>query len=782
MAEIFVSAGVYSQEIDESFIPAGAAAIGAALVGLTQKGPAFLPTRVNSFGEFRESFGNMDPSLTVPYAARSYLRNGTSLNVVRVLGRSTASVGNAVHIAFPLANQNSGAVLSSSNVAIAQLRFRGSLQEVYLSGSPTNFAIAIPGKGVTANGLSVVESSGAYIKKVLGTDPTVVKAGDSLTALYVESVFDWYAGTVLGSVSGAEANSNFVSATGLYSNITGGFSGASSPMIVSQNYGGSVYDLFQVYSLGHGDAENDNIKISITQVNTSTTGFPSFTVVVRDIDDTDLNPVILESFINVNLDATSKNYIARVIGDRRPTYDLTQTPPEILFNGDYNNNSKYIRVIVQDGFPINARPSGFKGIGKIQPVAATAAFIPSLPLKTSELNSRNELDSTVFMGVDFTQGGVKDRLKKGITSASGTTTADSGVLFFSTTGDLAGSGNVTAYSLVNMVGSSSGNYNSTNSLRFTVPMYDGFDGIDPRVNKYTAMNDGTLSGDFDVAIKTLSNADEIDFNLIAVPGVHSSSVGSIPSRVIDMITQRGDAFYILDISPGSTTAAALSASVAQAIVEAQKYDSSYAATYYPWIRINDVDNDQLVWVPPSVEVIGAYSFNDKVAQPWWAIAGFNRAGMENVIEARRRLTQGQRDDLYSVGNVNPIATFPGGGIVIWGQKTLQKKDSALDRISVRRMLLTVRKTIAGFSRIFVFEPNTPTTRSKLLNLINSYLSQVRDSNGLTEFRAVLDETTTTQDLIDRNIMKGKIYLRPTNAAEIIMLDYSLSNRGLTITD
>jgi len=248
-----------------------------------------------------------------------------------------------------------------------------------------------------------------------------------------------------------------------------------------------------------------------------------------------------------------------------------------------------------------------------------------------------------------------------------------------------------------------------------------------------------------------------------------------------MVSNRGDAFYILDISNGTTTAAPLSMTVAEAKVEAEKFDTNYAATYYPWIRINDIDNDKIIWVPPSVEVISAYAFNDRVAQPWWAPAGFNRGGVENVLEVRRRLTQGQRDDLIT-SNVNPIATFPGQGIVIWGQDTLQKKQSLLSKVNVRRMLLEVRKTIARMSNVFVFDPNTTTQRSKLQSMINQYLQTVQEANGIEEFRAILDESTTTPDLIDRNTMKGRIILKPTSAAEIILLDFAVTNNGAVFQD
>ena len=169
-----------------------------------------------------------------------------------------------------------------------------------------------------------------------------------------------------------------------------------------------------------------------------------------------------------------------------------------------------------------------------------------------------------------------------------------------------------------------------------------------------------------------------------------------------MVEARADAFLILDIANSTSTGSGLALSVANALDQGKKFDTSYAATYYPWVRISDPDNNRLVWVPPSVEVMGAYAFNDRVGQPWFAPAGFNRGGLERVLEVRRRLTQTQRDNLYNQSpGINPIATFPGQGIVIFGQKTLQIKQSVLDRVNVRRMMLTVRKTISRMSRNFV---------------------------------------------------------------------------------
>jgi len=432
----------------------------------------------------------------MPYAAKAYLRNSDTLQVVRVLGRDTAAAGEVVLLAFPDSGAVSAAV-TSTNTTVGILRYRGTVEDAQISGTPSNFAISIG--SVTATGLSLVESSESYIKKVLGTDPTEVKSGDSVTALYVDSVFDWKVGSVTGSVSAETANAGFASATADYSNITGGFAESQTPTIVSQNFGGTVYDLFKVYSLAHGPDQNTEFKISITQVDNSTTSSPKFSLVVRDFNDTDTQPVIFESFTNLVLDPSSKQYVGRVIGDRKTTYDLTQNPPELLFDGDYANKSKYIRVEVYDGFPGNARPSGFSGVPKIGPDAA----LPDLPTKLNQLNSISNVDNNIFMGIDFTQGGVKDGLKKTTTSASGTSSANTGVLFVSTTAELNLSASNTSYSRVDMVGSNSSNFSTTNALRFTVPMYGGWDGFDPRSDLRVDSNDGTLSADYEKLLRHL---------------------------------------------------------------------------------------------------------------------------------------------------------------------------------------------------------------------------------------------------------------------------------------
>jgi hypothetical protein len=186
-------------------------------------------------------------------------------------------------------------------------------------------------------------------------------------------------------------------------------------------------------------------------------------------------------------------------------------------------------------------------------------------------------------------------------------------------------------------------------------------------------------------------------------------------------------------------------------------------------------------VPPSVALGGIYAFNDKVAHPWFAPAGLNRGGIDIAIQAERKLTHGNRDDLYDA-HINPIATFPGQGVTVWGQKTLQKKASALDRVNVRRLLIKVKKFIASSSRFLVFEQNNSSTRRRFLNIVNPFLEQVQSNSGLTAFKVVMDETNNTPDVVDRNTLYGQIFVQPTRTAEFIVLDFTVQPTGATFPE
>ena len=282
---------------------------------------------------------------------------------------------------------------------------------------------------------------------------------------------------------------------------------------------------------------------------------------------------------------------------------------------------------------------------------------------------------------------------------------------------------------------------------------------------------------YEDAINLLGNQDEYDINLVLMPGVSDSAAGTgagLITKAIDMCEDRGDCFVIAD--PGLYSQA-----LPTAAAKAEARDSSYGAMYYPWIQIGDPDLGKNVWVPPSTIMGGIYAFNDKVAHPWFAPAGLNRGGLDMAIQAERKLTHSNRDTLYE-SNVNPIATFPGQGVTVWGQKTLQKKSSALDRINVRRLLIKVKKFLASTSRFLVFEQNTSATRKRFLSIANPYLEQVQSNAGLNAFRVVMDESNNTPDLVDRNILYGQIFLQPTRTAEFIVLDFTVQPTGATFPE
>ena len=247
--------------------------------------------------------------------------------------------------------------------------------------------------------------------------------------------------------------------------------------------------------------------------------------------------------------------------------------------------------------------------------------------------------------------------------------------------------------------------------------------------------------------------------MIVTPGILTANASNIVAKVIEVCEDRGDCFYIVD-GVNSLTGA----SVAAATTQAANYDSNYVAMYYPWIRVFDASVNKFLFVPPSVVVPGVMSFNDKVAFPWFAPAGLNRGSLTTVTEPYSRLTHSERDELYE-GKVNPIAIFPNTGVCIWGQKTLQTKPSALDRINVRRLLIKLKKFIASSTRYLVFENNTTATRNRFLNIVNPYLETVQQQQGLYAFKVVMDESNNTPDVIDRNQMKGEIFLQPAKAAE-----------------
>jgi phage tail sheath protein FI len=318
--------------------------------------------------------------------------------------------------------------------------------------------------------------------------------------------------------------------------------------------------------------------------------------------------------------------------------------------------------------------------------------------------------------------------------------------------------------------------------QFTVPIGFGFDGFDVRLqdptqNETQCLNPLQLGTQaFRQGIDCIDDPDFIDINMLVIPGMWAPT---IVNYGIAAAENRGDTFYIAELTASSAPMAANQ-------MTNLGYGSNYAAAYYPAIKVVDPVSNLIVTVPPSVPAAAAVSYTDRVAFPWYAPAGLNRGALNadtigfTVVETVDRLTQAERDLLYAA-RVNPIASFPGEGIAIWGQKTMQVAASALDRVNVRRLLIKAKKFIASTGKYLLFEPNNATTWTRFKQLVNPFLQDIQIKNGLTQFLVVMDSTTNTPDLIDRNQMAGTIYLVPTRAAETLTVDFVVSRTGATFS-
>jgi hypothetical protein len=739
MADKIVSPGVFTKENDLSFLQQGVADIGAAFIGPFKEGP-IVPTIVNSQTEFETLFGTVDDTYYTPLAVQSYLREAGTATIARVAG-----IGGYIENAPLLLTATSGAVSASLGI---------------LFNTSTNSNSGFAGANVTGSG------NGDFILHTTGGNLNVSASLDSSDTSDIEAVFGTSAlGAKAAYVYGFFKNSSitFTSATSASVTSLGnqnfGFDAqeALTPYIQSQTISGDRYNLFQIETLGVGNAANTKVKIAISNIkaagSVNGTDYGTFTLTVRAFGDTNKKKNVLETYSNINLDPNSPNFISRVIGDRKLQIN---SEGKITESGDWVNNSRYIRIAnLNEAAPVQAVPFGHGAYSL--PISASAgigALIPSVTFTTAS--------ATQYGGIDLDGNTDNSIYIKPIPTGAGVGSNSVFGLDASNGGSL-------------VVGST--------SAQFVVAFQNGFDGMNPAtpINKGIDISGGNSQG-FDLssanasgsvaygkAIAALSNSDEFDINMVVTPGVVKRLHSSVASDVLDMVESRSDCFYIMDANSAND-------SISQAVTEAQSIDSNYAATYYPWVKTIDVNTNKLISVPPSVLLPGVFASNDRVAAEWFAPAGLNRGGLIGAVSVQNRLTQSEKDTLYEA-KVNPIVQFPGQGIVVFGQKTLQDKPSALDRINVRRLLLTVRKYIASTSRYLVFEQNTAETRNRFLNIVNPYLEAIQQRQGLYAFKVVMDASNNTPDVIDRNIMKGAIYLQPTKTAEFIQIDFNILPTG-----
>ena len=282
---------------------------------------------------------------------------------------------------------------------------------------------------------------------------------------------------------------------------------------------------------------------------------------------------------------------------------------------------------------------------------------------------------------------------------------------------------------------------------------------------------GLVEADYTNMINLLSNADDYKYNVMLTPGLYNTDYAGPINSIISVAQERGDFIYVVD-------PVAYNSNISQVSAEAGTKDTSYAAMYWPWLQVAEPSTGESVWVPASTMIGGVYATNDTIAEPWFAPAGITRGGLSGVFRAEKKLSQSNRNDLYAA-KINPIATFPGTGIVVYGQKTLQLRASALDRVNVRRLLIALKSYISQIALNLVFEQNTVATRNNFLAQVNPYLTSVQQRQGLYAFKVVMDDTNNTPDVVDRNELIGQIYLQPTKTAEFIYLDFNITPTGAT---
>ena len=840
MAERIVSPGVFARERDLSFLPQGITEIGAAIIGPTVKGPAFVPTIVRNFEEYEKIFGGYDSDYYTPFTVKNYLDSAGSVTIVKVgylggykvtgLNLVVSGAGNYKRVAatfLPAVNNSNGEGSISGSLADVSTLVGDSGR---ITGS--NFTLTLAGANATASitGLTMIQGgrNAEAVSNFIGNQiPTVANADKIGSTDAPAYMYKFFRTDISASFAGGPGSgSNFSVSSSVFLEVhTNGFDFASgtetvdtnngnyittingntdaasarTPFIQSQKIGDSAQNLFRIYTRAAGTDTNNHYVIirdvKKPQNSNSSPDYAEFGIAVYN-----LAGRLLESLGNLNLDPDSSNYLPKVVGDM---FETVNNDGEITTFGDFPNLSQYIRVgdFKEDSFRSNPnlQPMGYAAV--IEPIISTATCpTSSFSRHQSYAAPKGHYSNVAKDGATYNETipyGFK------ILSRYSDDEIATNKAYLSPIPKDASAGGNKVFSLENMDGfgiaadSTKTNDSSfqiaghkltvsasAKQLKFAVPMQFGFDGINPAAPKQTGTSisstntmgfdcsSTTASGSiaYKRAINAVSNPDEYDINMLVTPGIIHKHHSIVTNHAIDKVEARADAFYVMDGSD-------IDDSVAQAVSNVVNLDTNFVATYYPWVRMDDPSRSSgTIYVPPSVVIPGVIAFTDSVAHEWFAPAGLNRGGLTNVRMTKKKLTHTDRDTLYE-GRVNPIASFPGQGVVVFGQKTLQAKPSALDRINVRRLLIRLKKFIASSSRFLVFEQNDSSTRARFLNIVNPFLESVQANSGLSAFKVVMDDSNNTPDVIDRNQLVGQIFIQPTRTAEFIVLDFSVLPTG-----
>ncbi len=726
------------------------------------------------------------------------------------------------------------------------------------------------------------QNSDKYIRKVFNTNPILTTSGntikteskktywlgESFRRSVISTVNSSSAGTCFGVIAPLEREDGPLN----WGDRQNSYKTARSGMVISDKETDQK-DLFFVEMLLDGEGVQKDYLIAIEDLKPSNdpliTSYGSFTLKVLS-----MNGGVLESYKNLNLDENSPNFIARRIGNMKPSWD-EEDRRYVREKGEFPNVSSYIRVeMSQEEYAADALPFGFKGPGRPKGFSIkdgdgiilntagdtnfTGSFVrngaaqptgnggdaeawdgfaggespfckfnfPSIPLRQNGTEGfpanpfkayygvRPKYSSTSNINdpdyIDYLRG-IPGADHDNVHKISDTTHYEHSFVF--TLDDILISGNTVTYTSAshdNTAGATASHTKNSGSAalidknvkQFLMPVFGGFDGFDvtekePYNNNLLlpANTDSNSSLHYSInkALDSVADSEISLGNMMLIPGIYKPH---ITDKLIATCESRQDALALIDIESdykskyeedATATDSKRKGDVAAAIsaLKNRNLNSSYAAAYYPWVQVRDtLNNDQFVWMPSSIAGLGAIASTEATSELWFAPAGFNRGGLGNlggpagplVIQARQRLDSSQRDDLYQQG-INPIASFPNEGVVIFGQKTLQKANSALDRINVRRLMIFLKHRVGEVAKTTLFQPNIQATWNSFKGRVEPILSDVQARFGITEYRLILDESTTTPDLVDRNILYAKIFLKPARAIEFIAIDFVITKSG-----
>lgn len=684
---------------------------------------------------------------------------------------------------------------------------------------------AYDGSTSTKYKVSLNPNATSFLPNVIGSAPK-----DKKTKIWTQAIFpdlikqldtlgDSFPGT--GATQGISGISPYafginttliVANTPIYTDYNTQFNTPETPWVVSQLMGNSIDRLFKFISISDGDSANSEIKISIVNINPETY---EFDVVVRGFYDTDANPVIYETFSRCTMIKGQTNYVAQRIG---------------TVDGEYELMSKYIMLELAPDAPMEAFPAGFEGYmfnnySDEITGAATAGLTPKISYKTS-YNSNDRvkkiflgISETAYNGVNTISTGINQNMfnfngwinggnspYSGFTKTNGFHMDSGATGVYTCNGEDMGSFDCGAgsFKTIEDILDSTQTYYTAVSRKFTLVPSGGFDGWD--VNRTSrsygdayrqlGIYDGVdpqvpATNDFqawETAINTFSNPEQITINVFATPGINWADQNVLVQNTIEMIeTQRTDSLYVIDspdsnipMTIGNDKNDVVAAQDMVDLLDGASIDTSYGCTYFPWIQMHDSYNNVNVFLPPTGEVVRAIAYTDNKSFPWFAPAGLQR-GVTDAKKSKYKLSLEARDILYK-GRINPMADFAEAGTAIFGQKTLQVKESALDRINVRRLLLQVKVLISNIAIRLIFEQNDQATMDQFIQKATPILDTIKRERGLYGFKIKMDDSNNTTETQDRNELYGEIQLKPMRSVEYIGILFTITPSGASFTD